>query len=89
MAGDTALGGPQHAPIGSPERTPSGYRVYTDADAERLRFIKSAQRLGLSLDDIREILAFRDRGELPCGHVRHLVPVRELIVWTVGQERAK
>lgn len=32
---------------------------------ERLRFIKLAQSLGLSLADIREILAFRDRGEAP------------------------
>ena len=52
-----------------PERTPSGYRAYGPADAERVRFIKTAQRLGMSLDDIREVLAFRDRGELPCGYV--------------------
>lgn len=52
-----------------PERTPSGYRAYGEADAERLAFIKTAQRLGLSLDEIKEIIAFRDRGERPCGYV--------------------
>jgi DNA-binding transcriptional MerR regulator len=52
-----------------PPRTASGYRSYDDSDAERLRFIKTAQRLGLSLDEIREIIAFRDRGEPPCGYV--------------------
>lgn len=52
-----------------PPRTASGYRSYEDADAERLRFIRTAQRLGLSLDEIREIIAFRDRGERPCGYV--------------------
>lgn len=57
----------------APERTPAGYRLYGPQDVERLTFIKSAQRLGLSLDDIREILAFRDQGELPCHHVRHLL----------------
>lgn len=53
-----------------PERTASGYRTYTRADAERITFIKTAQRLGMSLDEIREILAFRDRGQPPCGYVR-------------------
>ncbi|WP_370325825.1 heavy metal-responsive transcriptional regulator [Euzebya sp.] len=52
-----------------PARTASGYRVYGEADAERLSFIRTAQRLGLSLDDIREILGFHERGERPCGHV--------------------
>ncbi|UGY91259.1 heavy metal-responsive transcriptional regulator [Streptomyces gobiensis] len=56
-----------------PERTPAGYRIYAPADTERLTFIKTAQRLGLSLDDIRQILTFRDNGERPCGHVRHLL----------------
>ncbi|GAC1529481.1 MAG: Cd(II)/Pb(II)-responsive transcriptional regulator [Acidimicrobiales bacterium] len=52
-----------------PERTASGYREYTDVDRERLVFVKTAQRLGLSLAEIAEILAFRDRGERPCGYV--------------------
>jgi len=52
-----------------PRRTPSGYRDYAEADAERLTFIKTAQRLGLSLDEISEIIAFRDRGQQPCGYV--------------------
>jgi DNA-binding transcriptional MerR regulator len=53
-----------------PERTPSGYRVYGDADVERLTFIKTAQRLGMALDEVGEILALRDRGEQLCGYVR-------------------
>ena len=52
-----------------PARTSSGYRSYEDADVERLVFIKTAQRLGLTLDEIKEIIAFRDRGEQPCGYV--------------------
>jgi len=56
-----------------PPRTPSGYRSYEDTDVERLIFIKTAQRLGLSLDEIREIIAFRDRGERPCGYVAELL----------------
>ncbi|MGI9023595.1 MAG: heavy metal-responsive transcriptional regulator [Acidimicrobiales bacterium] len=52
-----------------PPRTPSGYRSYEETDTERLVFIKTAQRLGLRLDEIKEIIAFRDRCEQPCGYV--------------------
>jgi DNA-binding transcriptional MerR regulator len=53
-----------------PTRTPGNYRDYTAEDIRRLRFIKTAQRLGLSLDEIGEILGFAERGEPPCGYVR-------------------
>lgn len=56
-----------------PERTPSGYRDYGERDFERLTFVRTVQRLGFTLDEIREILAFRDRGELPCAYVRSLL----------------
>jgi DNA-binding transcriptional MerR regulator len=52
-----------------PERLPSGYRDYGSEDESRLAFIKTAQRLGLSLDEIGEILAFKERGERPCSYV--------------------
>lgn len=55
--------------LAEPNRTHSGYRDYSDDDLERVQFVKSAQRLGLSLDEIKEILAFKDRGELPCDYV--------------------
>ena len=53
----------------TPDRLPSGYREYTDDDVERLRFVRTAQRLGLSLSEIAEILGFRERGERPCDYV--------------------
>lgn len=52
-----------------PERLPSGYREYGDEDVDRMRFIRTAQRLGLSLSEIAEILRFRERGERPCDYV--------------------
>lgn len=56
-----------------PARSPSGYRLYQEADVERLTFVKTAQRLGLRLDEIKEIIGFRDRGEQPCGYVAHVL----------------
>lgn len=55
------------------ERSPSGYRLYGDEAVERLRFIKQAQRFGLSLDGIAELLDVRRRGLCPCGHTRRLL----------------
>lgn len=59
--------------LSPPERTPAGYRIYGEDALERLTFIKTAQRLGITLDEIREILALRDRGEPPCGYVRDVL----------------
>ncbi|MCT2020283.1 heavy metal-responsive transcriptional regulator [Kocuria marina] len=53
-----------------PARTTSGYRDYDESFVDRLTFIRSAQRLGVSLDEVREILAFRERNEAPCVYVR-------------------
>jgi len=53
-----------------PDRTASGYRSYTEADVERMRFVTLARSLGVGLDDIRQILGLRDQGEAPCGYVR-------------------
>ena len=50
----------------APARTPSGYRVYDMAAVDRLRFIQGAQRLGLKLRDICDLLAVRDTGDCPC-----------------------
>ena len=55
------------------QRKENGYRVYSDSDVERLTFIRSARALDFTLDDIREILAFRDREEPPCTYVMGLM----------------
>jgi DNA-binding transcriptional MerR regulator len=55
------------------DRTAGGYRTYGPDDVERLMFIRTAQRLGLTLDEIREVLAFRERGEQPCRYVLEAV----------------
>ena len=42
--------------IAQPKRPPGRVRRYGGADAERLRFIKDAQRLGFSLSEVKELL---------------------------------
>ena len=43
-----------------PDRPLGGIRRYSDADLARVRFIKSAQRLGFSLDEIADLLQLED-----------------------------
>ena len=57
-------------------RSSSGYRLYGDDAVERLQFIKRAQRFGLRLEAIRELLEVRRRGLCPCGHTRRLLEDR-------------
>jgi len=61
-------------------RTGAGYRDYSEDALERLRFIRDAQRLGLRLQDIRDLLEIRDRGQCPCGHTRQLMEARLTLV---------
>jgi MerR family transcriptional regulator, copper efflux regulator len=56
--------------IPEPRRTPSGYRQYPPGEASRLRFIRRAQELGFSLNEIRELLALRVDASSDCGRVR-------------------
>jgi MerR family copper efflux transcriptional regulator len=50
----------------SPPRTQNGYRDYSEKDLERARFVAGIRSLDLSLDEIMELLAMRDRREAPC-----------------------
>ncbi len=52
-----------------PTRTAAGYRVYGDAAARQLRFVKKAQGLGFSLDEVRRILSLRGGGKKTCDRV--------------------
>lgn len=58
--------------IAAPPRSPTGYRRYAETTVEELRFIKKAQRLGFSLDEIGEILTLSRAGDTPCSHVLDL-----------------
>jgi MerR family mercuric resistance operon transcriptional regulator len=60
----------------TPVRTPAGYRQYDESVVDRLRFIRGAQRLGLRLREIADLLAIRDRGACPCGHTEAVVRQR-------------
>lgn len=59
-----------------PGRTYSGYRLYDESVLERLAFVKQAQVLGFTLDEIKQLISHKRAGENPCAEVREIVKVR-------------
>jgi MerR family transcriptional regulator, copper efflux regulator len=56
-----------------PPRTSAGYRDYPAEAPARLAFIRAAQSAGLTLAEIRSVLAVRENGRPPCTHVTTLL----------------
>src|SRR5712692_10533201 len=49
-----------------PDRSASNYRLYPADALRRVQFIKKAQALGFTLEEIKEILGLRGQGRAPC-----------------------
>lgn len=56
--------------LGPTSRLPSGYRLYNREASQRLRFIKNAQALGFTLQEIEELLDLRVSSKTRCGDVQ-------------------
>jgi DNA-binding transcriptional MerR regulator len=56
--------------LASPARTASGYREYDDAAAGRLLFISRARKMGLSCDQVAELLPIWAGTECEAAHER-------------------
>ncbi|HHP7231935.1 MAG TPA: heavy metal-responsive transcriptional regulator [Xenococcaceae cyanobacterium] len=55
------------------QRGDNGYRYYSLNASHQVDFIKKAQTLGFTLEEIKQILDVRDRGEKPCSLVQSLL----------------
>ncbi|MES2280225.1 MAG: Cd(II)/Pb(II)-responsive transcriptional regulator [Pseudomonadota bacterium] len=67
-----------------PARSEGNFRLYDENHLERLLFIRRCRSRDMTLDEIRNLLRFRDRPELDCGEVNelidaHIVQVRSKI----------
>lgn len=60
--------------LGEPQRPAGGIRRYGQADVARVRFIKSAQRLGFSLDEVAGLLVLDDGTR--CAEARTLAEAK-------------
>lgn len=54
-------------------RSEGNYRIYGEAHAERLSFIRHCRSLDMTLDEIRLLLRFRDAPAENCGEVNALL----------------
>lgn len=60
-------------PLSNPQ---NGYRMFTEPDVARLKFIRKAQSLGFTLKEITQIFKESSRGESPCPNVRRIIERR-------------
>ncbi len=60
----------------APRRGENRYRLYSEETVGLLQFIQKAQGLGLTLDEIKEIVDLRRNGQPPCARVRALLERR-------------
>ena len=56
------------------DRSRAGYRLYDDRAVRRLEFIRAAQAVGFTLDNIRALLQLN--GDSPCKQVQALIERR-------------
>lgn len=55
------------------QRGTNGYRQYNDDSVARLDFIARGRAAGLSVSQIRNILAVKEPGNAPCAHVQDIL----------------
>jgi len=76
----------------SAPRTDGGRRVYGDAAARRLTFIRRCRDFGFSIDQVRELVGLVDQPDRPCTAVRqvaarHLTQLRDKLADLQALER--
>ena len=61
-------------------RSSGGFRLFSNSDVDNLRFIRNAQELGFSLEEIRELLGLKQASQPNCQQVEHLLGHKIAIV---------
>ena len=61
-------------------RTEGGFRLFGLGDIETLKFVRKAQELGFSLNEIRELLILRSDHVPACSHVKELLDQKVVAV---------
>lgn len=68
----------KRALVPKPPRTYSNYRMYPEDTVRRVRFIKHAQELGFTLEEIKELLSLRAAPKTRCADVRERAEAKVL-----------
>lgn len=59
--------------LAEPTRSRGGYRLYTEKDVERLKFIRHCRFHGIALEEIKALLKLRETPDRDCSEVNELV----------------
>src|SRR5262245_19198602 len=75
-----------------PLRSEGGFRLYQEKHIQDLGLIRSGHSIGFSLDEIRDLLSFRNGVSAPCAEVKRLleqklVAVRRKLAELMRMER--
>ena len=62
--------------IPRPSRSAANYRVYAPKTIKLLRFIKCAQQVGFTLQEIKKLIFLRNSGARSCADVKELTEVK-------------
>ncbi len=68
------------------QRNGAGVRFYSDKNLSRIKFIKRAQRMGFSLDEISQLLAFREGPQQAKPEIRQLARAKLVDIETHLQD---
>ncbi len=79
----------QKGVLAPPPRSSNGYRCYPAESLERVQVVRSALRIGFSVDELARVLRVRQSGGIPCRSVREMAStkLRELRQRQVEIER--
>jgi MerR family Zn(II)-responsive transcriptional regulator of zntA len=62
-------------------RSESGYRLYSEKDLDQVHFILNAKSIGLSLDEIKELLDIRlEATEHSCAEVKSITSAKLAVI---------
>jgi DNA-binding transcriptional MerR regulator len=62
--------------LSPPPRSSNGYRCYPVEALERVRLVRSALRIGFSIDELSRVLRIRQSGGVPCQSVRAIASAK-------------
>ncbi|MGE0610688.1 MAG: MerR family transcriptional regulator, partial [Pirellulales bacterium] len=62
--------------VGPEERSAGNYRLYSDVSLRKVKFIRAAQAIGFTLDDVKALLAAPESSAASCQRVQPLIEAR-------------
>lgn len=66
----------RHELLAKPPRTNGNYRMYPPDALKRVQLVRGGLSLGFSVAELRQLMAVRDRGGIPCLQARRLAQLK-------------